>query len=136
MGFGAERPTDLYLRIRLGMDPDGALIESWEAMVTAMQVGSAMFAAAGNTEGSVECRIDHKVRTIPAVGPQYFAHPGSWLTAFWHAIVCRDQQRMHQLCSFSLDRLRASEVTIDEFQYHWVDTLQTYGPNVPVSSRS
>lgn len=123
--------TGLYLRARLNLDPFGAKIESWEAMVTAMQVSSAMFAAANRTEDTVESRIDGEIRTIPAIGPQYFTHPGSWLTAFWYAIVCRDQQRMNQLCDFSLDQLRASEVTIDEYQYHWVDTLQTYWSERP-----
>ncbi|MDI5969942.1 immunity 49 family protein [Streptomyces sp. SL13] len=118
--------SGLYLRARLSLDPSGAMIESWEAMVVAMQVGSALFAAAETAQGTVRTRIDGEIRDIPAVGPQYFAHPGSWLTAFNSAIVCRDQPRMNRLCAFGPDLLRASEVTIDEFQYDWVDVLQTY----------
>ena len=125
--FQSELDTaTLHLRARLSLNPSGSRIESWEAMVTVMQVSSAMFVAADRTEGTVDCRIDHKIRVIPATGPQEYTHPGNWLTAFWHAIVCRDQQRMNQLCAFGLDKLRASEVMIDEFQYHWVDALQAY----------
>ena len=126
-GFdGTMDQAEMVLLSRLSLNPSGSKIESWEAMVTAMQISSAMFAAASKTEGTVGCRIDHEIRTIPATGPQYYTHPGSWLPAFWHAVVCRDQQRMNLLCGFGLDKLRASEVVIDEFQYLWVDTLQTY----------
>ena len=125
--FEAERNTAaLHACARLALNPSGSRIESWEAFVRAMQVSSAMFTVADSTEGTVECRIDHKMRSIPATGPQTYTNPGNWLTAFWYAIVCRDQQRMNELCGFDLTKLRASEAVIDEFQYLWVDTLQTY----------
>ncbi|MDI5965541.1 immunity 49 family protein [Streptantibioticus silvisoli] len=123
--------ASLHLQARLSLNPSGSKIESWEAMVTAMQISSAMFAAAGETTGVVECRIADRIRAIPATGPQYYTHPGTWITAFWYAVVCRDQQRMNQLCGFGLDELRASGATIDEFQYSWVDTLQTYWTERP-----
>lgn len=116
----------MHVQARCAVDPAGSGIDTWEAVVTAMQVGSALFASASATEGSVECRIDHELHTIPGSGPQPAADAGNWLTAFWFAIVCRDQNRMTQLCQVPLDLLRASGAEYDEYVYHWVNSLQTY----------
>ncbi|MCX5607202.1 MULTISPECIES: immunity 49 family protein [unclassified Streptomyces] len=116
----------LALRARCVIDPRAAAVETWEAMVNAMQLGSALFAVTGVSEGSVECRINRKLRTLPAVGPLPPADAGNWLTAFWLAVICRDQTRMTQLCEIPLDRLRSPEGQYDEYVYHWVDVLQTY----------
>ncbi|MFD5187146.1 immunity 49 family protein [Streptomyces sp. NPDC058357] len=107
-------------------DPRAANVETWEAAVNAMQLGSALFAVTGTSEGTIECRIDRKLRTLPATGPLPAADAGNWLTAFWLAIICREQQRMTQLCEIPLERLRAPEGAYDEYVYHWVDALQTY----------
>ncbi|MER6122028.1 immunity 49 family protein [Streptomyces sp. NPDC001795] len=112
-------------------DPTANKSETWEAWVAAMQVGSAMFAAATTTEGSVECRVAHKVRTIPAIGPRHFTDAGNWITAFWLAIVCRDQNRMTQLSSVPIELLRASGAVYDDYIYDWVDSLQTYWTERP-----
>ncbi|WP_060884156.1 immunity 49 family protein [Streptomyces caniscabiei] len=116
----------LHLQARCVIDPQAAALETWEATVSAMQLGSAMFAVTEATEGVVECRIDREVRHIPAAGPQTYADAGNWLTAFWLAVVCREQKRMTQLCEIPLDRLRSAEGQYDEYVYRWVDTLQTY----------
>ncbi|OKK02921.1 hypothetical protein AMK26_23320 [Streptomyces sp. CB03234] len=116
----------LVLHARCVVDPRAALVETWDAVVTAMQVGSALFAVTGTSEATVECRINRKNRTLPAVGPLMTADAGAWLTAFWLAVVCREQQRMTQLCEIPLDRLRSPDGRYDEYVYHWVDTLQTY----------
>ncbi|WP_328732863.1 immunity 49 family protein [Streptomyces caniferus] len=116
----------LVLRARCVVDPRAAALETWEATVNAMQLGSALFAVTGASEGSVECRINRKVRSLPAVGPLSTADAGNWLTTFWLAVICRDQRRMTQLCEIPLERLRAPEGQYDEYIYHWVDTLQTY----------
>ncbi|MDQ0941965.1 immunity 49 family protein [Streptomyces sp. V1I1] len=116
----------LTLRARCVVDPRAAAVETWEAAVNAMQLGSALFAVTGVSEGSVECRINRKLRTIPAVGPLSTADAGNWLTAFWLAVVCRDQTRMTQLCEIPLERLRSPEGQYDEYVYHWADVLQTY----------
>lgn len=121
----------MHVQARLAVDPNGSSIDTWEAVVSAMQVGSALFASASAGEGTVECRIDHEIRTIPAAGPDFYANAGNWLTAFWFAIVCRDQARMTQLCEVSLDLLRASGAQGDEYVYHWVDSLQTYWREAP-----
>lgn len=121
----------MHVHARLALNPNASRIETWEAVVTAMQVHSALFASAAANEGTVECRIDHDMRTLPATGPQVYANAGSWLTAFWFAIACRDQARMTQLCEVSLDLLRASGAQGDEYVYHWVDSLQTYWRETP-----
>ncbi|MBX9396754.1 immunity 49 family protein [Streptomyces sp. TRM72054] len=116
----------LHLQARCTVDPRAAQLETWEATVDALQIGSAMFAVTGQTEGAVDCRIHHKIRHIPAIGPRPYADAGNWLTAFWLAIVCRDQKRMTELCEVPLDRLRSPEGTYDEYIYHWVAALQAY----------
>ncbi|MEV6395169.1 immunity 49 family protein [Streptomyces sp. NPDC051907] len=116
----------LMLHARCVVDPRAAAVETWEAAVNAMQLGSALFAVTGVSEGTVECRVDRKLRTLPAVGPLPTADAGTWLSAFWLAIICREQQRMTQLCEIPLERLRAPEGQYDEYIYHWVDVLQTY----------
>ncbi|MEU9368010.1 immunity 49 family protein [Streptomyces avermitilis] len=116
----------LSLSARCVIDPRAAAVETWEAAVNAMQMGSALFAVTGASEGAVECRINRKLRTLPALGPQSTADAGNWLTAFWLAVICREQERMTQLCEIPLERLRSPEGQYDEYIYHWVDTLQTY----------
>jgi hypothetical protein len=116
----------LHLQARCTVDPRAAQLETWEATVNALQIGSALFAVTGQTEGAVECRINHKVRRIPALGPRPYADAGNWLTAFWLAIVCRDQERMSRLCEIPVDRLRSPEGQFDEYVYHWVAALQAY----------
>ncbi|MFF8615080.1 immunity 49 family protein [Streptomyces sp. NPDC015350] len=116
----------MALNARCISNPRAAVVETWEAAVNAMQLGSALFAATGITEGTVECRINRKLRNLPAAGPLPSADAGNWLSAFWLAVICREQQRMTQLCEIPLERLRAPEGAYDEYIYHWVDTLQTY----------
>ncbi|WP_330304169.1 MULTISPECIES: immunity 49 family protein [unclassified Streptomyces] len=116
----------LNLRAHCVIDPRAAAVETWEAAVTAMQLGSALFAVTGVSEGTIECRIDREVRSLRAVGPLSTADAGTWLQAFWLAVICREQERMTQLCEIPLERLRAPEGQYDAYIYHWVDTLQTY----------
>jgi hypothetical protein len=66
------------------------------------------------------------VRSIPAIGPRPYADAGNWLTAFWLAVVCRDQKRLTALCEVPLERLRSTEGSYDEYVYHWVGALQAY----------
>ncbi|MFF1459735.1 immunity 49 family protein [Streptomyces sp. NPDC058330] len=120
------RTSLLHVEARCTIDPRAAEVETWEAVVSAMQVGSALFAMTSATEGTVQCRIDHEVRTLPALGPRSYADAGNWLAAFWLAIVCRDQTRMTQLCDIPLDALQSPGGQYDEYIYHWIDTLQAY----------
>ncbi|MHA5054106.1 immunity 49 family protein [Streptomyces sp. SD15] len=107
------------------VDPEADKLETWEACVTAMQVGSALFESAQATTDSIECRIDHKMRTIRA-GALPRAHAGNWLNAFWLACVCREKKRMTELCQFPVARLRQADGVFDEYIYHWVEALQAY----------
>ncbi|MFK0258340.1 immunity 49 family protein [Streptomyces sp. NPDC090445] len=107
-------------------DPSADRLQSWKATVTAMQVGSALFAVTGADEGTVDCFINGRTRSLPVIGLQPFAHAGNWLSAFWLAVICREQQRMTQLCEVPLERLRSAEGAYDDFVFHWVDVQQTY----------
>lgn len=127
-GFGMTFSGALHTaKIQCSLDPAAQKLETWEAWGMAMQVGSALFASATAPEGTtIECMIGHEVRTIPAVGVTHFVDAGTWLDSFWLAVVCRDQERMTQLCQISIETLRASGTAFEEYIYHWVDTLQTY----------
>ncbi|MDG9718720.1 immunity 49 family protein [Streptomyces sp. DH24] len=123
---GTFQAAVMYLRARCLVDPPAAKAETWDAAVNAMQMGSALFAATGVSEGTIECRINRRVRRIPAIGTLPTANAGAWLSAFWLAVICREPDRMTQLCEIPVDRLRVTEGIVDEYIYHWVDTLQTY----------
>ncbi|MFI5723493.1 immunity 49 family protein [Streptomyces cyaneofuscatus] len=118
--------ANLAMRAHCVADPQAAAVETWESTVNSMQLGSAIFALFGGAEGAVECRINRKLRTIPATGPMSAADAGTWLSAFWLAVICRDQDRMTQLSEIPLERLRSPEGSYDEYIYHWVDTLQSW----------
>ncbi|MGR8007891.1 immunity 49 family protein [Streptomyces hypolithicus] len=113
------------LGLRCAVDPEGDKLETWEACVTAMQVGSALFASAQATSNSIECRIDHKMRPIRA-GALPRAHAGNWLSAFWLACVCREKKRMAELCRFPASRMREADGVFDAYIYDWVEALQAY----------
>ncbi|MET9365435.1 immunity 49 family protein [Streptomyces sp. NPDC006632] len=108
-------------------DPTANTSETWEAWVAATQTGSALFASASAPEGStVECMIAHKPRTIPGLGgPTHFTDAGTWLQAFWLAIICRDQTRMTQLAHYPVELMRRSG-EFEEYIYPWVEALQAY----------
>ncbi|MFF9983006.1 immunity 49 family protein [Streptomyces erythrochromogenes] len=115
----------LHLEARCTVDPRAAKLKTCQAALNTLQLGSAIFATAGADHGTVECRIDRQVRTLPATGAdEGFAELGTWLTTFWLAVVCRDQDRLTELSRFPLDRIDSGGY--DEFVRHWVDTLQTY----------
>ncbi|WP_406167610.1 immunity 49 family protein [Streptomyces sp. NBC_00996] len=116
----------MLVQARATLDPDASHLETWEAAVSAMQVGCAAFCAASATEGAIECRIRDEIRRIPATGPQFYADAGNWLTSLWFVIICRDQARMTQMCELPLELLRASGAEGDDYVYYWVDALQTY----------
>ncbi|MFI6530443.1 immunity 49 family protein [Streptomyces uncialis] len=108
------------------VDPRAEVLESWYAVVNAMQMGSAAFRRAAVTEGAVDCLINHKVRSLSATGPLAYLNASTWLTAFFFAIVCRNQKRMTELAELPLDVLRASGAVHDEYLLHWVSALQAY----------
>ncbi|MFB9365431.1 immunity 49 family protein [Kitasatospora albolonga] len=112
-------------------DPKADRIESWDALLTAMQASSALFAAAGLAEGAVECRIAGDVRRIPAGNSKREAHAANWLTAFWLAIVCRETERLDALAALPVESLRNPAAVYDEYIYLWVEALQAYWKKEP-----
>ncbi|MDW8803683.1 immunity 49 family protein [Streptomyces scabiei] len=108
---------------RCADDPDAAELETWEAWVTAMQLGSALFATASAREGTVECRIGHRVLSLPA-GPNPYAEARAWIDAFWLALICREGDRLTMLSRYPLEELRRSSPD-DEYLFSWIDTLQS-----------
>ncbi|WDT54126.1 immunity 49 family protein [Streptomyces sp. G7(2002)] len=120
----------LQVQVHQALNPRGNRLPTWVATVSAMQVGTAAFAAAA-AEEPIEARITDEMRTIQATGPQFYANAGNWLTTLWFVIICRDQARMDTMCQVPLDLLRASGAEGDEYVYHWVDSLQTYWREEP-----
>ncbi|MER6717228.1 MULTISPECIES: immunity 49 family protein [unclassified Streptomyces] len=113
------------------LDPEAGKFETWEAWVTAMQVGCALFEAATASEGPVPCRIGShegpaQVRNLPATGPTPYTHAGSWLTSWYLATICRENDRLDRLARVPISVLRASGATFDEYVYDWVEALQNY----------
>ncbi|MER5868298.1 immunity 49 family protein [Streptomyces sp. NPDC002044] len=121
----------LLVQAHQALNPRANRFATWDATVCAMQVGTAAFAAASVTEGTIEARIAHDVRTVNATGPQCYANAGNWLTVLWFVIICRDQPRMDAMCGLPLDLLRSSGAESDAYVYPWVDALQTYWREQP-----
>ncbi|MEU6673567.1 immunity 49 family protein [Streptomyces sp. NPDC046853] len=107
-------------------DPKVEEFSTWEAWVTAMQVGSGLFISGSATEGPVPCRIGShdEVKNLPATGPQEYLHAGNWLTTYYLAAICRENERLEQLASIPVSFLRASGMEFDDYIYAWVETLQ------------
>lgn len=108
-------------------DPKAGEFETWEAWVTALQVGCGLFDAAVATEGTVPCRVGSKgeVKNLPATGPTYYTHAGAWVTTFYLAVICRDNERLERLMNVPVSLLRESGAVFDEYIYSWVETLQS-----------
>jgi hypothetical protein len=127
---------DLYpvydlAEMMLLVDPEAAKVETWEAWTVAMQVHNAVFAVSEAEEGTeVEYRIDHEVRSLTSPGMLHCADPSTWETAFYLAVVCRDNARADALCQVPVEHLRrAAEgggVKYNEYTYHWIAALQAY----------
>ncbi len=124
--------TALTLARKRGLlDPEAEEIDTWNAYVGAMQASSAVFAAVA-AEEPVECRIGrHGVRRITAIGPQYFTDAGSWVDAFWLAVICREPRRLDLLSAVPISALRDSGAQFDEYIYAWAGALQAYRRQAP-----
>ncbi|GAA3297019.1 immunity 49 family protein [Streptomyces cinereospinus] len=107
-------------------DPAAGEFPTWEAWVTAMQVGCGLFAAGVAEGGPVPCRVGSRgeVKQLPATGPQDYLHAGNWVTSFYLAVICRENDRINQLAQVPVSFLRASGAEFDEYIYAWVETLR------------
>jgi hypothetical protein len=109
------------------LDPQAMKFETWQAWVTAMQTGSALFAAGTAPAGTtVVCRIKERERTLPATGPESHLNAGTWVTSFYLAMICRDNDRLRRLAEVPVSLLRDSGAAFDEYAYSWVETLQSF----------
>ncbi|CAM5540116.1 hypothetical protein GCM10010329_28100 [Streptomyces spiroverticillatus] len=115
-------------KLRCAVDPEVEKFETWEAWITAMQVGSALFDAAVSTESSVTCRIgvNGEEQTLPSTGPTGYTHAGAWVTSVYLATVCRENERLDRLMRVPVELLRDSGAVFDEYIYAWVEALQSY----------
>ncbi|GAA2959019.1 hypothetical protein GCM10020227_27690 [Streptomyces flavovirens] len=64
----AQQTTLTLAQSHCLLDPRAAIFPTWDAWVTAMQVSSAVFAAATTTEEHVQCRIS-RTRTVRSRPP-------------------------------------------------------------------
>ncbi len=109
------------------MDPQAVKFETWEAWAKAMQAGSALFAAATAPAGTtVACRIKEQERTLAATGPESHLNAGTWVTSFYLAMICRDNDRLRRLAEVPVSLLRDSGAVFDEYIYSWVEALQSF----------
>ncbi|MFD7920479.1 immunity 49 family protein [Streptomyces sp. NPDC059740] len=130
---GAFEGAQRLFRARCLTDPVAGMLETWESCVTAMQVGSGLFASArgtGGTETSFTWLVGHEKRELP-VGAARVAHAGRWLSAFWLALVCREKRRVNELCEVPVSLLRGADGAFDPYMYHWVEALQAYWTRHP-----
>jgi hypothetical protein len=107
-------------------DPMVEEFATWGTWVTAMQVGSGLFISGTAAEGPVPCHIgiNGEVKNLPATGPQQYLHAGNWLTSYYLAVICRENDRLDQLARVPVSFLRESGAEFDEYIYAWVETLQ------------
>lgn len=109
------------------VDPGATRFDTWEAWVTAMQTGSALFEAATADEGStVTVRIKEREHTLPALRPETPVNAGAWITSFYLAMICRDNNRLGRLARVPVSLLRDSGAVFEEYTYAWVETLQSF----------
>nr|WSX19395.1 immunity 49 family protein [Streptomyces tubercidicus] len=75
------------------------------------------------------CRVGtlDEVRKLPATGPQDYLHTGNWLTSFYLAVICCENERAKQLAQIPVEFLRASGAEFDDYVYAWIETLQPFG---------
>ncbi|MGW1374497.1 immunity 49 family protein [Streptomyces sp. NPDC002446] len=128
-GLGRAFTSALELaHTHVAADPDVALLDSWDAWATAVQLGSALFTGAQPQE----CRLgEAPVQQLPAIPAEPPADARAWLDALYLAVVCRQKARIDRLCQVPLEVLRQDD-SIDEYVVHWIDTLQTFWARQPM----
>ncbi|GAA2309662.1 immunity 49 family protein [Streptomyces kunmingensis] len=109
-------------------DPGAARVETWDAWVAALQLGTALFtptAAVGVPLGEGEL-------TVPATGPDVLGDARAWLDAFYLTLVTRERDRTTRLCQVPPDDLRGDTAPVDDYVLHWIDVLQSHWLRRPV----
>ncbi|MGW1191269.1 immunity 49 family protein [Streptomyces sp. NPDC002559] len=113
-------------RIRCVGDPDAVMLETWESWLLAMQVHSAVFAATFTDQETVPCKIRQAERQLATTGPQFYLNAGTWLNAFFLALICRETARLDMLAQVPASLLRDCGGVADEYVYAWVETLRSF----------
>ncbi|WP_119727945.1 immunity 49 family protein [Thermomonospora amylolytica] len=118
----------MTMKYRCALDPMAEQPQTWRNVMLAMQAGTAMFAAALRTQGTVEVRLHDSEVAIPATGAQTWTNVGYWLNALYLTLICRADKHTDLLCSVSLDFLRASEKggVVPPHLYSWAESLQRF----------
>lgn len=122
---GAVMESLNVARVRCVGDPGAVMLETWESWLLAMQVHSAVFAAAPDRE-TVTCKIHQEERHLATTGPQTYLNANTWLNAFYLSIICREAARLDMLARIPVSLLRDFGGTLDEYPYAWVETLQSF----------
>jgi hypothetical protein len=112
--------------VRCVGDPGAVMLETWESWLLAMQVHSAVFAAAVPDRDAVTCKIRQEERHLATTGPQTYLNANTWLDAFYLAVTCRESARLDMLARIPVPLLRDFGGTLDEYAYAWVETLQSF----------
>ncbi|GAB2847288.1 hypothetical protein GCM10022221_53320 [Actinocorallia aurea] len=125
LAFGIAQSV---LAARLVGDPRGGGLESWQACVTAMQLGHALFdvasaAGPGGDRRPVTHLIAGREITLRADEPLAFG-PSQWVEALWYAVICRENDRIAALCAVSEETLRSGGADPDAYVWEWVGTLK------------
>ena len=113
-------------RVRCVGDADAVMLETWESWLLAMQVYSAVFAAASTDQETVTCKIRQEERQLARTGPQFYLNAGTWVDAFYLALICREAARLDMLAQVPVSLLRDCGGEMDEYVYAWVETLQSF----------
>ncbi|WP_338694837.1 immunity 49 family protein [Streptomyces sp. Q6] len=102
-------------------DPRADRVETWDAWVAALQLGTALF----TQTKAVDVPLEERRLTVPAAGPEVHGDARAWLDAFYLTLVTRERDRTQRLCEVPLDALRG-DGPVDDYVLHWVDVLQSY----------
>lgn len=117
-------------------DPRVSRLKTWESWVGDMQMYYALFKITTVPKDTpVEVMIQHKIRHTKGTGPRYCTSASNWTTAFFLAVICREQQRYRELCEIPVELLREAGESrgtqYNPFTYHWIAALQDFVLNRP-----
>ncbi|SIO87614.1 hypothetical protein BQ8420_17000 [Nocardiopsis sp. JB363] len=101
-----------------------------------MQMHDALFKVTTTPEDEpVEVMINRQVRRTKGTGPMYCTNASNWLTGFYLAVICREQQRYRELCKIPVDLLReageSDGARYNPYIYYWISAIQDFVLNRP-----
>lgn len=100
------------------LDPTGGGAGTWDDLLFALDVGSAVFAVADAAPGAeVPCRLGGEVRVLRGTGPLPCATAENWLTTMWLAVLTRDATALERHTAVPVGTLRESAAEPDYLLY-------------------